>query len=52
MMQSMQQMSQMFGMPMPGMMPGGAPGTRTAGQPAPAEPPPIERHSINEWEGK
>ena len=52
MMQSMQQMSSMFGMPMPGMMPGGAPGTVTPGVETAAEPPPIERHSINEWEGK
>jgi hypothetical protein len=51
MMQSMQQMSLMFGMPMPGMMPGGAPGDGTTGATT-AEPPPIERHSINEWEGK
>jgi hypothetical protein len=52
MMQSMQQMSLMFGMPMPGMMPGGAPGAVTPGVETAAEPPPIERHSINEWEGK
>jgi len=51
MMQSMQQMSLMFGMPMPGMMPGGAPGAAMPGTTT-AEPPPIERHSINEWEGK
>jgi hypothetical protein len=47
----MQQMALMFGMPMPGMMPGGAPGTAMPGTTT-AEPPPIERHSINEWEGK
>ena len=52
MMQSMQQMSQMFGMPMPGMMPGGAPAAGPPGTQPPAEPPPIERHSINEWEEK
>jgi transposase len=52
MMQSMQQMSSMFGMPMPGMMPGGAPGTVPPGAAAAAEPPPIERHNIKEWEGK
>lgn len=52
MMQSMQQMSTMFGMPMPGMMPGGAPGAVPPGTPAAVEPPPIERHSMNEWEGK
>ena len=52
MMQSMQQMSQMFGMPFPGMMPGGPPAAGSPGTQPPAEPPPIERHSINEWEQK
>jgi len=52
MMQSMQQMSGMFGIAMPGMMPGGAPGATPPGTSAAAEPPPIEKHSINEWEGK
>ena len=52
MMQSMQQMSGMFGMPMPGMMPGGAPGPVPPGAATAAEPPPIERHNIKEWEGK
>ena len=51
MMQSMQQMAQMFGMPLPGMMPGAMqPGGPPGGQPPP-ESPPIERHSINELEG-
>jgi hypothetical protein len=49
MMQSMQQMSQMFGMPMPGM-PGNL--NNPAGGQGSAEPPPIERYSINELEGK
>jgi len=50
-MQSMQQMAQMFGMPLPGMMPGAMqPGGPPGGQPPP-ESPPIERHSINELEG-
>ena len=50
MMQSMQQMAQMFGMPLPGMMPR-APyqGSPLGGQ-QPMEAPPIERHSINELE--
>jgi hypothetical protein len=52
MMQSMQQMSQMFGMPLPGMMAGGPPAAGLPGTQPPAEPPPIERHSINEWEQK
>ena len=52
MMQSMQQMSQMFGMPLPGMMPGGPPADGQPGGQPPAEPPPIERHSINELEEK
>jgi hypothetical protein len=52
MMQSMQQMSMMFGMPMPVMQQRGAPVTMPQGTPADVEPPPIERHSINEWEGK
>ena len=51
MLQSMQQMGQMFGMPLAGMMPGGAPGP-APGSNVPEGPPPIERHSINEWEGK
>ncbi len=49
MLQSMQQMSQMFGMPMPGMMPGGIPGGGAPGAPSPSEPPPIEKRSANEW---
>jgi len=52
MMQSMQQMSQMFGMPLPGMMPGTVPATGQPGSQAPAQSLPIERHSINELEGK
>jgi len=48
MMQPMQQMAQMFGMPLPGMVPG-APGGQGGFQP-PAELNPIERHSINEME--
>lgn len=48
MMQSMQQLSQMFGMPMPGMMPG-AP---AVGGQAPQVIQPIEKHNINELEGK
>jgi hypothetical protein len=48
MMQSMQQLSQMFGMPMPGMMPGTP---AVAGQ-APQVIQPIEKHNINELEGK
>jgi len=48
MMQSMQQMSQMFGMPMPGMMPG-AQGGQGGFQP-PVQPQPIEKHNINELE--
>jgi hypothetical protein len=43
---SMQQMSQMFGIPMGGMMPQGQPGTQP-NQPT-VEAAPIERHSINE----
>ena len=52
MMQSMQQMSQMFGMPLPGgmgMPMGGLPGGSNAGA-GPVEPPPIEKHSKEEWE--
>ena len=52
MMQSMQQMAQMFGMPVPGMMPGGAAAAGSSGAQSPVERPPIERHSINELEGK
>ena len=52
MMQSMQQMSQMFGMPLPGMMPGAVPATGQPGGQPPAEAQPIERHSINELEEK
>jgi hypothetical protein len=48
MMQSMQQMAQMFGIPMPGMVPG-APGGQGGFQP-PTQPHPIEKHSINELE--
>jgi hypothetical protein len=43
---SMQQMSQMFGIPMGGMMPQGQPGNQP-NQPV-VEPAPIERHNINE----
>ncbi|MDO8689787.1 MAG: hypothetical protein Q7R39_07205, partial [Dehalococcoidia bacterium] len=54
MMQSMQQMSQMFGMPLPGGMPGmpmgGLPGGSNAGAGAAVEPPPIEKHNKEEWE--
>ncbi len=52
MMQSMQQMSQMFGMPLPGgmgMPMGGLPGGPNAGV-GTAEPPPIEKHSKEDWE--
>ena len=52
MMQSMQQMSQMFGMPMPGMPPGGQVAPSSAGAQPQVELPPIEKHSINELEGK
>jgi len=52
MMQSMQQMSQMFGMPMPGMPPGGPVAPGSAGAQSQVELPPIEKHSINELEGK
>jgi hypothetical protein len=37
---------------MPGMLPGGVPGAVPQGAPVDTEPPPIERHSINEWEGR
>lgn len=51
MMQSMQQMAQMFGMPLPGMMPSNiTPGIQS--NPITVEPPPIEKHTINEWEGR
>ena len=50
MLQSMQQMSQMFGMPLPGMMPGGAPAGGQPGGQAPLDPPPIEKHTAKEWE--
>jgi hypothetical protein len=52
MMQSMQQMSQMFGMPLPGMMPGTVPATGQPGTESLPKPSPIERHSINELEEK
>ena len=52
MMQSMQQMSQMFGMPLPGMVQGAAPATGQPGGQAPAQSQPIERHNISELEGK
>ena len=48
MMQSMQQMAQMFGMPLPGMV-AGAPGGQGGFQPPP-QPHPVEKHSINELE--
>ncbi|MEN8614193.1 hypothetical protein ABFB09_02765 [Dehalogenimonas sp. THU2] len=51
MMQSMQSLSQMFGMPMPGMMPGSPPPVSPGTQPPP-NPQPIERHKINEMEEK
>ncbi len=51
MMQSMQQMAQMFGMPIPGMTPG-APGAGQPGNQPQLITQPIERHSINELEGK
>jgi len=50
MLQSMQQMSQMFGMPMPGMMPGAPQGGGSPGSQSPSDPPPIEKHSAKEWE--
>jgi hypothetical protein len=46
MMQSMQQMAQMFGVAMPGMGPGAAPGGT---QPA-WQPPAIKHHKLNEAE--
>lgn len=49
MLQSMQQMSQMFGMPMPGMPMGGPQGGGAPGGQPPSEPPPIEKRSANEW---
>ena len=52
MMQSMQQMAQMFGMPMPGMMPGTMPANGQPGGQQPVQSQPIEKHSINELEGK
>jgi len=51
MLQSMQQMAQMFGMPLPGMMPGATQGGGTPGGQIVSEPPPIEKHSAKEWEG-
>ncbi|RAL68884.1 hypothetical protein C1G86_0968 [Dehalococcoides mccartyi] len=51
MMQSMQSLSQMFGMPMPGMMPGAPPPVSPGTQPPP-NPQPIERYKINETEEK
>ncbi|MEL7562572.1 hypothetical protein [Dehalogenimonas sp. 4OHTPN] len=51
MMQSMQSLSQMFGMPMPGMMPGAPPPGSPGIQPPP-NPQPIERYKINETEEK
>jgi len=52
MMQSMQNMAQMFGMPLPGMTSGGPAAPGSSGAQSPVERPPIERHSINELEGK
>ena len=52
MMQSMQQLAGMFGMPMGGMFPGATPGINPTGSENAVEPPPIERHHINEWEGR
>ncbi|MDD5501447.1 MAG: C2H2-type zinc finger protein [Candidatus Omnitrophica bacterium] len=48
MMQSMQQMAQMFGVAMPGMMQGPAPG----GAQQPWQPPAIKKHKLNETEEK
>jgi len=50
MLQSMQQMSQMFGMPLPGMMPGAPQGGGPPGGQPPSDPPPIEKHTAKEWE--
>jgi hypothetical protein len=50
MLQSIQQMSQMFGMPMPGMIPGASQGGGPPGGQPPLDPPPIEKHSAKEWE--
>jgi hypothetical protein len=52
MLQSMQQMAQMFGMPLPGMMPGAPQGGGPPGGQPPSDPPPIERHTAKEWEEK
>jgi len=48
-MQSMQQMMQMFGISMPGMMPGTASGGGPSAQPW--QPPPITRRKRNESQG-
>ncbi len=50
MLQSMQQMAQMFGMPFPGMMPGAPQGGGPPDGQTVAEPPSIEKHSAKEWE--
>jgi hypothetical protein len=52
MLQSMQQMSQMFGMPLPGMMPGAPQGGGLTGGQPPSDPPPIEKHTAKEWEDR
>jgi len=52
MLQSMQQMSQMFGMPLPGMMPGAPQGGGLPGGQPPSDPPPIEKHTAKEWEDR
>lgn len=52
MMQSMQQMSQMFGLPMPGMMGGGMPANQPGGQQMQPQwqPPAVKRHALSELE--
>ncbi len=52
MMQSMQQMAQMFGMPLPGMPVRGSAAAGAPGAQPPPEPPAIERHTAKEWEEK
>jgi hypothetical protein len=39
-------------MPLPGMMPGTVPATGQTGGQQPVQSQPIEKHSINELEGK